>query len=354
MLLINSQQLDVGAAKDENHPQHQAAKEYVAGIKILKKTYGRSIKFVRPGFPHRTKGIDGRGNEVPNVAEPSSPMMLPLSARFVTKDGNEQIWDYVEGAPTLLPNNLWAPTGKRSEFIEEFISIDLNRNPDLAFFFYYKSPASRNGGIILKIDDPEAAAKIEGDKKREELDLNTALYSTLSDEARLRVVAQAYGIAGADKKHPDALRKKLLEVVLKGNERKRSDPTAKGVAEFLTEMKVTDSVRLRSLLQIAEDAKKITWLPDGKYKVGEREICRVPRAEHEHKRDYMCNHLLNAANLPKLQDLLLDIVDKEYLDGLSDDKTFTWLARVMDLEYNFKKPDVVRENVYEKFVVPTE
>ena len=348
MLLINQKQLELNAKDNDQHPMHPYAIEYLKGIKHLEDTYGRDIQFIRPGFPRRVKGIDVRGNEVDNMADVSAPMLVPLQANVKGKLGME-IWAYCKGAPKLLPNNLWEATGKRSLMVEENITVSLKREPELAFFLYYKSPVF--SAKLLQVNDPVAEAKEEGDKARAELDLQTALYGTLGDEEQLRIVAQAYGIAGVEGKHPDKIRKELKTVVLNGDKRKRSDPTAKGIKDFLEEMKVTDSVRLRSLIMTMVEAKKIEWPGDGRYKVGDRELCRVPQSELQTRHTFLCNHLLNPANRLKLQELLKDVVNKEYLDKITDEKTFIWLAKVLELPHNFKKKDEIRESVYGALVV---
>ncbi len=347
MLLINNQQLELNALRDDQHPLHSYAEEYKKGIEFLKETYGEQLKLIRPGFPKKVKGFDHRGKEVNNLTEPITPMRVPLQARVQGKVGME-IWDYCKGAPKLMPNQLWEPTGKRGLFVDESIKLSLRKDADLAFFLYYKSPFLPSG--LLKIDDPTAEARVEGDKARAELDLQTALYGVLADEDQLRVVAQAYGILGTATKHPDALRKELKGMVLLDEKKKRTDPTAKGIKGFLEEMKVTDSVRLRSLVMTMVENKRITWPGDGRYKIGEREICRIPSTELANRQNFLCNHLLNPANRTKLQELLRDVIDKEYLDKISDEKTFIWLARVMGLQYNFKSADEVRESVYAEFV----
>lgn len=347
MLLINKKQLELNALRDDQHPLHSYAKEYNDGIALLKDTYGEQLKLVRPGFPKKVKGFDQRGKEVDNMTEPITPMRVPLQATVQGITGSE-IWDYCKGAPRLMPNMLWEPTGKRGLFVAENIKISLNKDADLAFFMYYKSPFIKSGQ--LRIDDPTAEARIEGDKARAELDLQTALYGVLADVDQLRVVAQAYGILGTATKHPDALRKELKNMVLLDEKKKRTNPTAKGIKGFLEEMRVTDSVRLRSLVMTMVEGKKITWSGDGRYKIGERELCRVPGTELANRQNFLCNHLLNPANRSKLQELLRDVIDKEYLDKISDDKTFIWLARIMGLTYNFKSAADVRELVYAEFV----
>lgn len=348
MLLINQKQLDPNAIRDDQNPLHSYAVEYDKGIKYLTETYGNNLKLIRPGFPKKVKGFDQRGKEVNNISEPLNPMLVPLKAKVNGKTGME-IWEYCAGAPKLLPNGLWEATGKRSKFITDNIVISLKKEPELAFFLYYKSPFI--GAGLLKIDDPAAEAKIEGDKARAELELQTALYQVLGDVEQLKVVAQAYGVSGVDSKHPDSVRKELKALVLIGEKKRRSDPTAKGIKEFIEEMKVTDSVRLRSLVMTMVDNGKIKWFADGKYKIGERELCRVPGSELQRKQEFLTNHLSNPANRAKLVDLLKDVITKEYLDKISDAKTFTWLARTCSLPVEFKKADDIKESVYTLFVV---
>jgi hypothetical protein len=166
----------------------------------------------------------------------------------------------------------------------------------------------------------------------------------------LRTMAQAYGVADSDKKHPDTIRKELRNIVISGDAKKRTDPMARGVKEFLEELKVTDAVRLRSLVMTSIDNGKIVWHGDGRYVVGERDICKVPISDVARKQDYLCNFLLRASNKPKLQELLKDIVTKEYLEKVTDDKVFTWLAKVNELTYNFKKADEIKKLVLECYV----
>jgi hypothetical protein len=124
----------------------------------------------------------------------------------------------------------------------------------------------------------------------------------------------------------------------------------KGIKDFLGELKVNDAVRLRSFIKVAEDNGLIVFKEDGRYRVGERELCKIPPMEMGHRFEYLCNHLGNSANRAKLQDLLRDVVNKDYLDAIKDEKNFGWLARMMELNTNFKKSEEVKEAVYKCFV----
>jgi S1-C subfamily serine protease len=75
-ILVNQLKLDVGIAlRDVNHPMYQYALQYDTGVKELKDKFKNVIKFVRPGFPQRSKGTDSRGREV-TMLEPKSPASL--------------------------------------------------------------------------------------------------------------------------------------------------------------------------------------------------------------------------------------------------------------------------------------
>ena len=344
MILVNYRPITKDALTNENDPAHSYAVEYHRGVERLKKDFGKSIKFVRPGYPKKSKGIDSRMREVNNLTEPTQPMIVPMNADIVG-DAGKELWQYCSGRAKLLPNGLWEATGKRSKFITDSVIVDLEKDPELAFFLYYKSAIVKGGQ--LKVHDPDAEARAEGDKARMELDLQTALYSTLSDETQLVNVALAYELDTRNK-HADTIRKDLRDKVLAGEVKKRSDPTARGVTEFLEDLKVTDSVRMRSLLQVATMEKKLVC-PLNIYRSGENEIARVPQYEMHRKQDWLAQHLLNPANRQKLQDLLKDVITKDYLDK-KDDKEYFWLARMMGVKVDFRSKEDIKEDVYKLFV----
>jgi hypothetical protein len=353
MLIINKSKLETHALNDPKDKMYDFAHEYDKGIKQLREQYGDKIRFVRPGFPKRTKGIDPRNKEVPNMALPTPPMIIPLTAEVNGRTGLE-IWQCALENPTLLANGQWELGNRRSIMVKDgSLTVNLKKEPELAFFIYFKSPfySKREGKKgLLVIDDPVASAKAEGDKARAELQLQTALYGVLADEEQLKLIAQSYGVAQTDKKHADAIRTELKALVLAGESNKKRNPLAKGIREFLEELKVTDAVRLRSLVMTAIDKGKIKYFSDGVYKIGERPICKVTLNDLSRKLEFLCNHLSNVANRPKLQDVLRDIVDKEVLDKSNDPKTFLWLSRMMDLGVELKEPDVIRDRVYACFV----
>jgi hypothetical protein len=351
MLLINKKPLEVGAALDnEKHPLHRQAKEYSDGLNRLKQMYpDGKLTLLKTGFPKYVDGIDSQGKEVRNMPEPAIPYYYPLSTNHTSTRGKE-IWACCMGDPKILPGDLWDLGNKRSWSIYNQLVIDINDDPDFAYYVYYISRAVKGGHI--KVADPKADVKAKADKKRESLERETAIWHSLSDEVQLRKIAQAYGVSSVDSKEPDAIRFEL-ETVLKNNDlAKKKDPSYKGTKEFLEDMKITDYVRLSAFLRHWMDESKITYSPDGRYKIGDKAIAHVPTDQITKKFPYLCNYFAAPNNRDKLASLMKDLINKEYLDSLSDPKDFRWIAGVMELTgYYNKKAEEIREMVFKEFTL---
>lgn len=351
MILVNQQRLEPSAFTDDKHPMHQYAIEYERGIKELKKKYPTGkIKFIRPGYPRYVNGLSAKGFEVTGIPYPVSPALYPLKTEYKHPERGSEVWACCLDAPKVLPGNLWDLGRRRNLQVTEATFVDIKTQPDLAFYLCYISNAVKSGK--LKIYDPDAEIREKADQERADIERKTAIWNVLSDEPQLRKVCQAYGIANALKKTPDALRFEL-ETTLKNNDKKRTkDPSVKGTKEFLEEMKINDSVRLRAFVRNGIDNAFIEYRPDGRYRVGDKVILQVPQQELTRKFDYLCNYLSAPNNVDHLQSLMTDLINKEYLDSITDDKDFRWLAKVMDIQgfYN-KNAEQVKELVYGQFIV---
>jgi len=353
-LIVNFQRLDLSALEDVKHPMYAYAKEYDEGIRHLLELYPeKKIKFTRVGYPRMVTYNDPLTGREAQVPEDVPPLRLSLRANVKhPKRGSEQ-WGVCLGAPHPLPGGLWDIGGKldtKTKQIEGNLIIDLVDQPDLAFFVYYKSPLVRGGH--LKVDDPREETKQKAAKKRQALELETAIWQGLEDEDQLRKLASAYGIENVREKLGDDLRFEL-EGVLKNNDvKKKKDPTIKGTKEFLEEMKITDYVRLSAFIRNMLDNSMIVFSGDGRYKVGDKPIAQVPSNEVTKKFAWLCNYFAAPNNKDRLQELFRDLINKEYLDTVEDPKDFRWIAGVMEIEGYFNKPaEQVKEMVYKTFVL---
>ncbi len=349
MLLINQRQLEISAATaDDKHPLHAQAIEYTKGLEELRQKFGKTIKFVRPGFPKTSLGSDSKGRDA-NIQEPTPPIRIPLRTVIAHPTRGREIWACPMDFPELKPNNLWDIGRKVSIQITDFIITDLNKDPDLAYYLYYISNSVKRGR--LKVDNPKEEVAKKADKVREELERKTAVWQMLTDEDVLRKMAAAYGVTDAHKRDANELRF-ALEATLENNDKnKRKDPLLKGTKEFLDEMKVTDAVRLRAFIRKLMDEQKLIYKPDGRFWVGSKNIMQVPASAINDRFNYLCNYYSAPNNTDKLQELMRDVVTKDYLDSLKDDKEFKWLSKVMGIQSAFKKGEDIKSMVYDAFNV---
>jgi len=345
MLLINKTKLEFNAKDNPSHPQYKVAKFYADSVKYLKDTYGKYIRFVDPKHPRYTEGVDSRGRKVPKMKEPDTMIRIPFESDYTDSSGDKQLWAYCQGSPVIHPNGQYELGKVRSmPFVGDKV-ISLETDPDLAFYLAYVSPFIKSKTI--KIDNPAEDARKLGDKRREAAQRYVAVWNMLTDENKLRTMASAYGVPNTDKKEPDSIRLELEKVLEHNDEKKRSNPSIKGTADFLSEMNVSDNILLRAFVQTAIDDKKLKWNIDGKWKVGQKIILQVPITDIEKNFDYLCNYLGSSNNNDKLLDFLKDIINREYFEITKDPKVYNWLARVSGVSPAFKKYDEIRAKVQE-------
>jgi hypothetical protein len=350
MLIINGRQLEPGmASKDPNNPLHEQAKEYLKGIEELRAKFGKTLKFVRPGFPKKNKGSDSKGKET-ELTEPTPPALFPIQTEYTSPTRGKEIWTCCTTLPELQPNGLWGlgKNAKRSFLIEDFKIIDIEKEPDLAYYLYYISNSAKKGNR-LKLDNPKEDLKKKADKIRDEMGIKVAIWQ-MADDEQLKQVAAAYGIPDTEVKEADAIRFELEERLLANDMKKRKDSTIRGTSEFLQDMKVNDTVRLRAFIQKLIDDKSITYSADGRYKVGDKVIMQVKATDLTRKFDHLCSYLSMPNNADKLKELMLDVMDDKRLAKFSD-KDFAWMAKVMGVTTAFKEKEKIKEMVYDVFSI---
>jgi len=347
MILLDQKPLEGDALNDKDHKLHEFAKEYDNTLKELRSKYKDGIiRFKRVGWPKYTKGADSAFREVPNMLEPTPPMRIPLKAYAVTGSLGKHLWMCCLDAPVLLPNGLSDMGRKKTLSIKEEVIVNINNEPDLAFFLYKISPFVRRR--LLQVIDPIADDAKIGEERRVEADRKSAVWHRLTDE-RLPMMARSYGIADVDNKQPNAIRQELETLLEKNDQLQKQNPIIKGTKEFVEEMKITEGVLLRNFIQKAVDDNKLDYKGDGRWKIGEKGVVQVPHSEISRPVDYLCNWLMLGNNTEKYQEFIKDLINKDYLEGITESKEWSWLAKIAGVSYNFKKLDEVKGNVTEFF-----
>jgi hypothetical protein len=356
MLIVNYSRLFVDEAlKDTTHPMHAYAKEYSQGLAELQKKYPEgTITFKDAAEPPTVDKFDSKNHEYRDVPEDPKPIAIPLAANVSHPKRGKEYWGVCTGTPYHVREGVWDIAdnkGTRSKKVTGSFIVNLKTDPDLAFFFAFKSPLITGGH--WKIDDPKADIKAQGDAERDSLAIKTAIWQNLNDETQLRTIAASYGISGVKDKEPDALRFELENVLKENNKKKQVDPSYRGTEEFMEDLKINDYVRLSAFIRHFLDEAKIVYRKDGRFKIGDKAIAQVP-ADHVNNRfAWLCNYFNAPNNVDRLRELMTDLVNKDYLDSLAvDSKDFRWLAKVMDITGYFNKTaEEVREMVYELFVI---
>ena len=348
MILVDQKPLEGDVLNDPKHKLHQFAVEYENTIKHLRDTYTNGfIRFKRVGYPKYTKGADSNFRELPKVLEPTAPMRIPLSAYAVLGSLGKHRFMCCLDTPTILPNGLWDMGTRKAMTIKENVLVNINEQPDLAFFLYKISPFVKKGLIIVA--DPKKDDAELGEAERELTERKYAVWNMLADENKLKTMARGYGVADVDNKQPNAIRKELEKQLETNDKLKRQNPAVKGTREFIEEMKVTDGLLLRAFVQKAVDDKKLEYKGDGRWRIGQKIIVQVPQGEISRNKDYLCNYLMAGNNLDKYQEFLKDLLSKEYLEGITEKKEWQWLAKASGYNPEFKKLDEVKKTVTDFF-----
>lgn len=367
MLIVDRRPLEADALNDTRHPLHKFAKEYEDTMKFLRERYDKDgvIRFKKIGYPKYTKGADSSFRELPKVKEPDTQWRIPLKAYVALGELGKHTWMCCLDPPDVSANGLYdmPKISKRKAIsIDSTLVVNIAEQPDLAFFLYKISPfmerPNHNGlfRIIDPIRDDEEIGVEEMTLTRRKYAVWTMLGGKTEPEIlKLKTMARAYGVENVDDKQPNAIRKELEELLVRNDEAQKNNPAIKGTKEFEEEMRITDSVLLRNFIQKAKDERKIEIRADGRWHIGEKIIVQVPVSEMSRSKDYLCQHLMIGNNADKLQEFLKDLISKEYLDSIPNNKDgkkeWEWLSKIAGFNPSFKKPDDIKEAA-SKFFCP--
>ena len=333
MLLVNQQELPANTT-DKNHPLYPYVKEYHALLDRLKQDCPRGVvKLSRIGWPKTNNGL----------LEPTPTLSIPLSAAVDGENGTAH-WAYCQGAPIILPNGL-RDIPERRMSISEQLTIDLKKQPDLAVFLIYKSPFF---GKEYRIEDPEAEAYSKAMERSREIELSDTIWKGLAAESRLRMVATAWGVPNASELNDTVLRDYLEKKILNLEKDKRkhpTDPSYKGISEFLQDIKVDDELRVRAVVAKAIEDKVIKYNKQtGKYFIKDRFLILIPTTHIDRHVDYMTGFYSNPMNRGEFIDFLKEVGDADFVENM-DKKGVTWLAGLFSIDTKDKADSLLKEEI---------
>ncbi len=342
MILINGQVLPLNPVKNSGLEKY--SQEYQNGIRDLKVRFPEGvITLKRHGFPKKAKpGQDG----MLMLAEEAPPIIMKL-----TRPVGNDVWAYCKGAPHKDKDTgfLKVPDDNNSLKLDgETLPLDLVANEDLVFFFWFKSGQLTN----FYVHEPEATRlsllKEEQARKR----VSSIILDM--DEAKLEMVAMAWDVSiykdlkKKVKKPIEFLRDDLEKRVFKMEAEKQKDKTnlmARGVDEFLADVKTDEVTRPKAIIQSAIDEGKLAYdVKNGHWYFDGNDICFVPfNRNHDRtsRQEFLAQFLRNSENADKWDYILKESVNKEYIETC-DKYGKRWLAGQCEIPLNQNEEDLTK------------
>lgn len=217
---------------------------------------------------------------------------------------------------------------------------EIVKDQDLAFFLYHVDPrfGEREDNKKYQLVDNRGEAEREVESKRPEIKFQYTLYEKLPEnEDNLQTVALAWGVERSGEKPVNTVLIELERAVRMGEqEKQRGNRLAKGIDEFLEDVKLGKKTRVKSLVQLASDNKIIKvsmqknnmgvfWL-DNYEALSEKIIDLTPRNVNFWK-DILTDYLLDNENVLNIlksdleiheNDPVIDMEYQEFFDRFFD------------------------------------
>jgi hypothetical protein len=350
MLIVNSKILQKDLQK--GHELFEYWKEYEKGIRDLSVRFPDGvIQLKRKGYP---RDVPPHPANAPDFLMP--PDAPPIFMRL-TKSVDGVLWSYVKGRPKIGANGLVEPnpTEDSETLLGEVMSLNLKKDADYAFFFWYKSGQI---GSNFDIYDPAGDEVREARSKKDEMRVKALIWNDFDDN-KVKLMCEAYGISISARNKEidvDILRQRLEDKVFDMEAKKKSEPTnlmLKGIADFMADAKADEFTRPKAIIQRAIDEKVLTY-KGAHFYMGDLEICFVP-LDHQtidRRQEYLAKYFRTNEDDSKWVSLLEAVVDREYIDSC-DKYGVRWLAEQVGIRLN-QQVDAIKQQVYEKFGVTVE
>jgi hypothetical protein len=244
MIYINGKLVDL-TDKTETNPFHEVVKDYEQFIADLRARHGNTVLLYTPSSRLRLDPIS-------KAPLPPKGYAWPYETTIVHKDGPQK-WVYAKEAALVKDGRV--EISDAHFHISDSKSISLDEDPDLIFFLS-KTRAFRRGK--LWIFDPRDEEDKIAQAHMEDTKLQDTIYSEYSplfnDTTKLEEVALKWGVKKTPTSTVNGIRNALFNAVRTGEDAKRKHrKDARGIAEFLSDVKDIGSLKIAGNIQTAID-----------------------------------------------------------------------------------------------------
>jgi len=258
-------------------------------VSALKQRFGDWITLRSSKQPERNSS---------GLLEPWQNITVPLKQIVNGTNGSEE-WLYTESLPQIKDGYV-IPDSLQEIVRYGELRINLNDQPDKAYFYMYKHDFVKRGKLVLvdlQSDEERRAAQRE-----REAELNFYIYNKASslnqDAGLLRVVARRWGVVNTNTLSDAQIKNTLYDLVMEGERQNAKDGKTRGIHEFGEDCKVDNSVKIGSVVQEAMDEGFLVFVEETRqwcidYKDGGNKpvLLAVSSQEVSSKREALIAHL---------------------------------------------------------------
>ena len=183
-----------------------------------------------------------------------------LQTTIATDDGMEE-WVY---SPNILKKEDDVLKMEKPNLLIQkgSYSIDVKRNPDLAFYLFKCNKVGKNEFENKKYHfvDLQASTDHKAEQNRTLGKVMNMIYTSIPED-RLRTMAKSWGVPGVNIKDISNVREELYQIVLAGEEAKEAQPGVdrRGYKEFINSSDVKMYDQIAALCSDAEERGKLVF-----------------------------------------------------------------------------------------------
>lgn len=353
MLYINNKYLNLDAKVSDEFDAIR--KDFHKKIRDLKDRFGDYVSLKSRKVPVRNPS---------GLLEPWKVITLPLKQVVAGANGSEE-WVYTSSVP-LVKDGYVVPDSLQEIIRNGELKINLDKDPDKAYFFLYKHEFIKNGTLIL--EDVKSDEEKKALARKREAKLNFIIYDDASslntDEEKLKIIARRWGVFNVDGLTPAQIKNRLYDVVIESDRNSLKDSKSRTIQDFVSDCEVDNTVKVGAIIQEAMDSGHLFFDEDTRqwkidYKDGGHKpvLLAVSSNEVKNKREVLiANLIMDSKALSVVENVLgkelgadaSPVLDREYVEKIDNIQLLRKHAKSLGINSFAKNAETLRKEILEK------
>lgn len=353
MLYINNKYFNLD--EKANDEFNEIRKDFHFRINTLKKKFGDSITLETRNKPKRNPS---------GLLEPWQIFTVPLKQVVKGNKGSEE-WLYSESIPKM-ENGYVVPDTVQEIVRYGKIDINLNDQPDKAYFLLHKHIFVKNGE--LKLVDLAADEEKVAEEREREAELHNVIYGKHSalnlDKSKLNLIAMRWGLRGVESLTPAQIKNKLYDAVIDSDAKAKKDGRYRTILDFLDDCRLDNSVKIGAVIQEAMDKGFLVFKEDSRqwcidYQDGgvTPVLLSISAGDLVNKREILISHLsIDYKSLEKLENVMgkkiegsaSQILDPDIIEKLDNMDALRKQAKLLGINTFQMNRDTMKKEILAK------